>query len=49
MGDMYIVLTTPFNVFYNIPKKKQKTRRKTYSVIKTNKDINVPKQEKKYI
>jgi hypothetical protein len=40
---MYIVLTTPFNVSYNIPKKKQK--QKTYLVIKTNKDINVPKQE----
>jgi hypothetical protein len=44
---MYIVLTTPFNVFYNIPKIKTKPRRKTYLVIKTNKDINVPKQEKK--
>jgi hypothetical protein len=46
---MYIVLTTPFNVFYNIPKIKTKPRRKTYLVIKTNKDINVPKQEKKNI
>lgn len=46
-SDTYIVLKAPFNVFHNIPKNKTNTRRKTYLVIKKNKDINVPKQKEK--